>query len=546
MGFDSRETMSPETSLTTPTASKKHGWRFWAIFPGLCLASTLCALDSTILSTALPTIAADLDSNSLYVWAINAYTLTFTAIQPLYGQTADIFGRKIAIIVAITLFFLGSGICGGAKTTAMLIGGRAVQGLGGGGLSILPAMVVCDLVPLRERQKYTGLVYGAFAIGTFIGPVVGGTLVDHIGWRWIFWVNLPVSGLALAMVMGFLHTSQVNKSAFSRWQQVARIDYLGNILLIGAVTSILIALSCVGPSMPWSSWQTLVPLLVGILCLPLYVFFEASPFCLQPTTPLRLFSNKTSALAFVLTFLHGIILYWSSYFLPVYFQAVLKSPPQQSGINSLAAAIPLVPFGIVGGFLIAKYGRYKMNQIMGFALSAIAVGCFSLLDQNSPTVAWVLLEILLAAGAGIVLTATLPAIQAPLPESDVATATATWGFVQSLGFVCGVAIPSSIFETKFSSLLSSITDTAVRDELRLGAYEHASRAFILSLSDETQRRVIEVFVATLKLVWEVGSAFAVLGFIASFFIQEVELREVLETNYVYDEESKDINLAVSK
>jgi MFS family permease len=535
-----------ENTLTISEPPKKHGWRFWAIFPGLCLTSTLCALDSTILSTALPTIAADLDSKSLYVWAINAYTLTFTAIQPLYGQAADIFGRKFAIIAAITLFLLGSGICGGSKNTAMLIGGRAVQGLGGGGLSILPALVVCDLVPLRERQKYTGLVYGAFAIGTFIGPVVGGTLVDHIGWRWIFWINLPVSGLALGLVMGFLHTSQVNSSPLSTWKQLARIDYMGNVLLMGAVTSILIALSRLGPSIPWRSWQTLVPLLVGSSFLPVYVLFEASPFCLQPTTPLRLFSNKTSALAFVLTFLHGIVLYWSSYFLPVYFQAVLEASPQQSGINSLAAAVPFVPFGIVGGFLIAKYGRYKLNQIVGFALVAVAIGCFSTLDQNSPSVTWVLLQILFAAGAGVVLTATLPAIQAPLPESDVATATATWGFVQSLGFVCGVAIPSSIFETKFSSLLSMITDVSVRDGLRLGAYEYASSAYILSLNDETQRQVIEVFVASLKLVWEVGSAVAALGFISSFFIEEVELREVLETNYVYEEESKGRGVIVSE
>lgn len=301
-------------------------------------------------------------------------------------------------------------------------------------------------------------------------------------------------------MLGFLHTSQANSGPLSISKQLARVDFPGNVLLMGAVASILIALSRVEPSIPWASWQTLVPLLFGVLFLPVYLVFEASPYCLQPTTPLRLFSNRTSAVAFVLTFLHGVVLYWSSYFLPVYFQAVLRATPQKSGINSLAAAVPFVPFGIVGGFLIAKYGRYKLNQMVGFALAAIALGCFSTLDQNSSTVVWVLLQILFAAGAGVVLTATLPAIQAPLPESDVATATATWGFVQSLGFVCGVAIPSSIFETKFSSLLYMITDTAVREVLRMGAYEHASRAYILSLNDETQTEVIGVFVASLKLV----------------------------------------------
>ncbi|KAF7895300.1 hypothetical protein EAF00_007114 [Botryotinia globosa] len=374
-------------SRPEPNPTKRHGWQFWAIFPGLCLASVLCALDSTILSTALPTITADLNSSSSYVWIINAYTVTFTAIQPFYGQFTDIFGRKSATIVAICFFLLGSGICAGAGHTSMLISRRAVQGLGGGGLSILPAMVVCDLVSLRERQKYTGLIYGAFAIGTFIGPVVWGSMVEHIGWRWIFWLNLPIGGLALL-----------------------------------------------------------------------------------------------------------ILLYWASYFLPVYFQAVLKNSPQESGIHTLAAAIP-----------------------MGFALATIAIGCFSILDQNSSTAVWVILQIVFAAGAGIVLTATLPAIQAPLPESDVANAPATWGFTQSPGFVCGVAIPSSIFEAKFRSMVYTIDDDGLKKVFRAGgAYEDASKVFITSLSEELQTQVVKLFVVSLKLVWEVGLAFAIFGLLAFF------------------------------
>ncbi|TGO34060.1 hypothetical protein BHYA_0214g00110 [Botrytis hyacinthi] len=519
--------------------TKRHGWQFWAIFPGLCLASVLCALDSTILSTALPTITADLNSSSSYVWIINAYTVTFTAIQPFYGQFADIFGRKSATIIAICFFLLGGGICAGAGHTSMLISGRAVQGLGGGGLSILPAMVVCDLVSLRERQKYTGLIYGAFAIGTFIGPVVGGSMVEHIGWRWIFWLNLPIGGLALLSVILFFRVSHVRSGP--TMSNLGKIDYFGNTLLIGAITSILIALSGTSVERPWESWQRLVPLLLGFMALPLYMIFENSPFCKQPTTPLRLFSHRTSSLAFLLTFLHGILLYWASYFLPVYFQAVLKDSPQESGIHTLAAAIPMVPFGILGGFWIAKVGHYRLNQILGFALSTIAIGCFSILDQNSSTVVWVILQIVFAAGAGIVLTATLPAIQAPLPESDVATATATWGFIQSLGFICGVAIPSSIFEAKFRSMIYTIDDDGLKKLLRAGgAYEHASKAFITSLSDKLQMQVVKLFVVSLKLVWEVGLAFAIFGLLASFFVQDIELRSNLETDFGYGGETEAI------
>ncbi|KAF7951128.1 uncharacterized protein EAE97_002679 [Botrytis byssoidea] len=475
-----------------PNPIKRHGWQFWAIFPGLCLASVLCALDSTILSTALPTITAELKSSSSYVWIINAYTL-------FYGQFADIFGRKSATIIAICFFLLGSGICTGAGHISMLISGRAVQGLGGGGLSILPAMVVCDLVSLRERQKYTGLIYGASAIGTFIGPVVGGSMVELIGWRWIFWLNLPIGGLALFSVIFFFRVSHVHSGPTI--SNLGKIDYFGNTLLIGAITSILIALSGTNVERPWESCQRLLPLLLGLMALPLYMIFENSPFCKRPTTPLRLFSHRTS------------------YFLPVYLQAALKDSPQESGIHTLAAAIPMIPFGILGGFWIAKVGHYRLNQIFGFALATIAVGCFGILDQNSSTAVWVILQIVFAAGAGIVLTAALPAIQAPLPESDVATATATWGFIQCLGFVCGVAVPSSIFEAKFRSVIYTIDDDSLKKVFRAGgAYEHASKAFITSLSEEF-----------LKLVWEVELAFAIFGLLASLFVN-------LETSYGHGEE----------
>ncbi|KAI9667764.1 MAG: hypothetical protein M1821_000581 [Bathelium mastoideum] len=441
-------------------ASQARGWRFWTIFPGLCLTSVLTALDSTILSTALPTIVGELHSASSYVWTINAYTLTFTAAQPFYGQFTNLFGRKAALSVAIAVFMLGSIICGVAKDTTTLIAGRAVQGIGAGGLSILPAMVVCDLVPLRERQKYTGFIYGAFAIGTFIGPVIGGALVQHVGWRWVFWINLPAAGFALGLVLLFLKVHHGRERSIL--DQLLRIDYLGNAILVAAVTAILLALS--GASTK-----------------------EASP--------------------------------------------------EQSGINTLPAAIPLVPFGILGGIMIAKTGRYKLNQMVGFVLAAVGIGCFPVLDRNSSTATWAILQIIFAAGAGFILTATMPAIQAPLPESDVASATAAWGFVQSLGFICGLAIPSSIFDTRFSDLLGCISDPSIRQILSGGgAYEHASRTFVSSLNEPVKTEVIDTFVASLKLVWQVGSAFAGLGLVISAFIGEVKLRESLDTKYGYKDQ----------
>ena len=199
----------------------------------------------------------------------------------------------------------------------------------------------------------------------------------------------------------------------------------------------------------------------------------------------------------------------------------------------------MVPFGILGGVVIARTGYYRPNQIFGFALTSIALGCCSTLNQGSPTAVWVVLQITLAMGAGIVLTALLPAIQAPLPESDVATATAMWGFLQSLGFVCGAAVPSSIFENRFRALLYRISDAAVREDFQKGgAYEHAAKSYIASLHGPVQNQVITVFSESLKLIWEVGAGVAIFGFVMSFFLQDVELREDLETEFGYETQNE--------
>jgi MFS family permease len=507
-----------------------RGWRFWAIFPALGVSAALTALDTTILSTALPTVVDALGADALSIWLLNAYTLPMTAVQPVYGQAANIFGRKPTILVAIALFCAGSGICAAAHTTAVMIAGRVVQGLGAGGVSVLPSMIIGDLVPLRQRPKFQGFVYVAFAVGTDLGPVVGGTMVERIGWRWVFWMNLPVSGAALLMIAAFLRVRHTRSGTMA--ERLGRIDWVGNGCLMASVTSILLALSWAGSTHPWSDYHILVPLFLGFVGIVFFVGYEGSRWCHEPTMPLHLFQNQTSSIAYIQTFLHGVLLYWVVYFLPVYFQAVLQASPQQSGLAILASMVPMVPCGIIGGLVIAKIGRYKINQVIGFGLMTISIGCFTLLDQHSSSAAWVGYQLIFSAGTGILMTAFLPAIQAPLPEADVAAATATWGFIQSFGYIWGAAIPSSIFNTRFSTFLPQIPDAAVRQRLSHGgAYEHASGAFISSLDGAVKSQVIDAYVASLKLIWQIGIAFAVLAFVASVLIHEVRLREELETEF---------------
>lgn len=521
-----------------PLQRVRQPWQFWAVFPALCLCSFLTAFDASVVFTALPTIVSGLQSGELYIWIVNAYTLSMTALQPLYGQMADIFGRKVTLVIAITAFLTGSLICGLSHSTIMLIIGRAVQGAGGGGLSILPGMIVCDLIPLRERQKYNAVVYGAFAVGTLIGPILGGSLAESIGWRWIFYLVLIIGAVSLALVIGFLRLKHGREGTLK--SQLRRIDILGNMTLTASIASILLSLTWADSKYPWSAWRCLLPLICGFVGFGIFFLLQSSRrLCPEPTVPLHLFKNKTSSMAFLITLLHGLILYWTSLCIPVYFQAVLLATPKQSGINCLPMAVSLVPAGILGGFLIAKFGRYKPNQIGGFAIMLIAQGCFSTLSQNSSKATWAGFQILMALGAGLVLTALLPAIQAPLSEEDTAASAAMWGFLQSFGFIWGAAIPSAIFNSHSRALIEGTREEEVRALLQDGsAYEHAVRAFLITLSPQERDEAVTIFSESVQFTWLISLVFAGCGFLLACAIKEIPLRTELDTKYGLEEKEK--------
>lgn len=222
--------------------SSRKGVGFWLVFLGLCFAGFVSATDATIIFTALPTISNELggEGDYTYIWLANAYVFASTAIQPLYGQLTNIFGRRHPMIVSVALFALGSGVAGGANTSGMFIAGRLVQGLGAGGMVMLIDLIVCDLVPLRDRSTYFGSVLGACAVGSLVGPVIGGAIVSRTTWRWAFWLNMPVCAFTLAIMVPFLRLSWKRSPMWVH--SLARIDYLGNTIFVGSITSILISL----------------------------------------------------------------------------------------------------------------------------------------------------------------------------------------------------------------------------------------------------------------------------------------------------------------
>ncbi|KAJ5351966.1 hypothetical protein N7452_000940 [Penicillium brevicompactum] len=513
--------------------SKKKPWQFWAVFPALCMTTFLSALDTSILSTALPTIALDINAGESYVWITNSYILSSTVVLPLFGQTANIFGRRWLLILSVLIFALGSGLAGGAKNTVQIIAGRTIQGIGGGGINTLVDTVICDLVPLRQRGKYVALMAAVWAVGTVIGPVLGGAFAEHTSWRWIFYINLPLCAVSLLLLVLFLRVSYPH-SGGTIWQQLRRVDYVGNAILTATVVAVLLALSWAGVDYPWSSWRVLVPFVLGLAGLFLFYAHQQSRFCPEPSLPTKLFSSGTAVCALWIAFIQSVLLYWVGYFLPIYFQAIRSSTATESGLFVLPITAAIAPLGIITGVLIASTGKYRPYHFLGYICLTTATGLFSILDDNSPTRDWAGFQILFGAGSGMIFSSTLPPIQASLPESDMATATATWAFMRSFGCIWGIAIPTTVFNTRIQGLLYRISDVSLREKLANGgAYAMASRGLLRTLKDTPQlmAEVLSVYQDSLRWVWWIAIPFGGIGFLLCIPIRQLVLSEDLNTEF---------------
>ncbi|KAI1302783.1 major facilitator superfamily domain-containing protein [Xylaria venustula] len=531
--IDSIETHTHRPAAEQSLQQTRKGPRFWAILGVLALTSLLTSLEATVTSTILPAIVTDLGGGNNYIWIANAYFLALASLQPMFGQLANVFGRRWPLIFSTAAFVLGSGICGGASNTAMIIAGRVIQGIGGSGVSVLCETIICDLVPLRERGSYMAIVFGMVSLGAALGPLFGGLLVSYSTWRWAFYLALPIGGVALVMLFLFLHVNYDKSRSLAT--KLSSLDWLGNIVFIGASSSVLIALSWAGGEYQWSSYEVLVPLIIGIVALIGFVALEATRFVVNPMVPLHLFASPVTSIVFLLTFLHGVVTIWALYFLPVYFQGVLGATAYRSGIMLLPTILALVPAAIVGGLLLTKLGRYKPLLVVALAFIVVGFGLFSLLNENSTTGAWVGFQIVESVGTGLAIPGLLPALLAPLTDKDTALATGTWSFMRSFGITWGIAIAGTVFSSRAAQLAGSgaisSNSTVAAEFMAGGAYQDATAQFLNSLSAELRAQVVAVQSGSLQRSWQVGIAFGALGFIAALMLKEVPLRKELDSDF---------------
>ncbi len=478
------------------------------VIAALLLVMLLSALDQTIVSTALPTIVGELGGLDQLSWVVTAYLLSSTVVLPLYGKLGDLYGRKIVLQAAIVLFLAGSALCGIAQDMTQLIVLRALQGLGGGGLMVVTMAAIGDLVPPDRRARYQGMFGGVYGLATIVGPLLGGFLVEHLSWRWIFTINLPLGALALA-VIGIVfrpHTAHVKH----------RIDYMGAAFLATALTCVILFTSEGGSLLPWSSPQLWMTLVLGLVALGGFVYEER--LAAEPIMPLELFRQRTFVLMSLIGFVVGIALFGSVTFIPLYLQVVKGSTPSQAGMQLLPMMGGMLAMSIASGRLISRFGTYRPFPIAGTLIGGIAMALLSTLSIDTPLHTMYAYMALLGIGLGMVMPVLTLAVQNTVEFRHMGVATSGATLFRSIGGSLGVAAFGALFSHGLQSRIAQALPAGTELPPALGP------AAVHQLPEAVRTAYLHAFAWSLHVVYLSAAGVIAIAFVLAWFVESAPLR----------------------
>ncbi|SNR82958.1 drug resistance transporter, EmrB/QacA subfamily [Geodermatophilus saharensis] len=501
------------------------------ILSGLMLGMFLAALDQTVVSTAIRTIADDLQGYDLQAWATTAFLITSTIATPLYGKLSDIYGRRPFYLFAIAVFAIGSALCGIADSMYQLAAYRAVQGIGAGGLMSLALAIIADVVPPRERSKYQGYFMAVWGTSSVLGPVIGGFLAGQgsilglTGWRWIFWVNVPLAVAAFIVVMRVLHLPHQRRDH--------RIDWPGALALVTFLVPLLIVAEQ-GRLWGWTSGRALTCYAIGAVGLAAFVLAERS-YRDDAILPLRMFANRTFSVTSASSIVLGAGMFGGILLLPQYLQVVHGSSPTVAGLQMLPLVLGIMTGAMTSGQTIARTGKYKVFPLVGVVLMVVALVALSLV-VGADTSIWTLAPfmLLLGVGLGFNMQPVILAVQNAVSPREIGVATSSVTFFRQMGGTIGTAA--------FLSILFTRLGTEIPDQIRQAAQaspEAAQQAAALQqagadrvLSDTSAIDAFPALVTpfrvgfsnTLDLVFMVAAAVVAVGFVVLWFLPQLELR----------------------
>ncbi|RAY15517.1 EmrB/QacA family drug resistance transporter [Actinomadura craniellae] len=486
-----------------------HGRELYAVLGALMLGMLLASLDQTIVSTALPTIVGELRGAEHLAWVVTAYLLASTAATPLWGKLGDQYGRKRLFQLAIVVFLASSALCGLAQSMGQLIAFRAVQGVGGGGLIVLAMATVGDVVPPRERGRYQGLFGAVFGVSSVLGPLLGGFFVDHLTWRWVFYINLPLGVLALFVVAVALRAPQPRRSH--------AIDYPGVALLAAAAVCLVLTATWGGTRYAWGS-AMIVGLVLASVALLLGWAWSARR-AVEPVLPPHLFGRQVFTVCSGLAFVVGFVMFGALTYLPLFLQVVHGISATMSGVHLLPMVFGLLLTSVTSGRLIARHGRYKMYPIAGMGFTALGLYLMSTMDESTSDLAMNARFLVLGLGLGMVMQVLILAVQNAVPYEDLGAATSGVTFFRSIGGAFGVSVFGAVFASRLVGNLTALVPGRLDPERVAN-----DPALIRTLPEPDRQPYLHAYSDAISIVFAWAVPVAVAGFALAWVLRELPLR----------------------
>ncbi|RKF60470.1 Efflux pump FUS6 [Erysiphe neolycopersici] len=517
----------------------KPDWRFYLIFLSLAIITLAASLDATSLSVALPIMASKLHGSAIEAfWAGTSFLLSSTVIMPSYGSLSHIFGRKPLLITALVCFLTGSVTAAVANNFVVLLVGRSWQGIGAGGIITLTEIIITDLVPLQERGKWYGLISAVWSVGSVSGPIIGGVFAQSVSWRWIFWMNLPITGIGFTCVILFLKQRMTRQDSLK--VQLCRVDWFGTILFIGATTSLLIPITWGGVMYPWSSPRTLIPFIIGILGLGIFGPYEYY-ISKEPMVRLSVFNNPTSCIVYFQAFLHGVVLWSLLYYGPFFFEGVRGYSPVISGVAMFPETFTIAPVAAFTGIIVCMTGKYRWALWGGWVLTCAGFGFLYMEDAKTPISTWVPLNLVPGVGMGMLFTSMALAIPAACNPIDMAHAVSVYTFFRVFGNCVGVAISGAVFQNQIKlnllayPLLASLAETYSEDA--------AALVEIIKVMENSplKDQILQAYADSLKTVWVTMSALSGLALLSNFWVKAYTLQQSLVTEQGFLDKKKPLD-----
>ncbi|PNY26684.1 Major facilitator superfamily transporter [Tolypocladium capitatum] len=518
-------TTEPSATTDDEGTEPKKSMGFYLSFTGIQIMVFIYSLDATTLAVAIPTIAAQLGGTTLEsFWASISYLLLAVVTQPLYSAVSDAFGRLAPLYFALLIFAAGSIVFATAQSMILVIVGRVLQGIGGGGIDVLGEIIVTDMTTLRERPFYLGIMALPVAAGSVLGPTFGALFSDFVTWRWIGWINLPILGAAFPLVFFFL---RLRSPVTTISNGLKGLDWLGMALFTSGCTAFVVPLSWAGALFSWSSWRTLLPLILGIAVLAIFTVYESKPTA--PLMPHRLFRSRTASLTLFGSFIHGMLLFPLLQYLPLFYQAIILDTRIQVALTMLPTNVICVLAAFVSAIAVGILGRgYRWGIWLSWIFTTLGAGLLILMDPSTSSNMQRGIPILCGAGVGGLLRLNQLPIQASLKSvDDTGMAVTLLITFRLLGGLTGLAIGSTMFSNAFAPYVHLIK--GYPDSMALPNDASQAIGFIphlrtINLPPETMEITQQAYLASLRQLFYAMTGFSFLGFLSSLFIEELSIQ----------------------